>query len=149
VAWQTPLVGVGFGNFETAFDRFRESQLSTRNGEACHNTYLKLFAETGLVGFFFALLFYGMLMRTLWKSFRAQSDPRRRLLLFGLFTALLSYFLMSATLDQIYEAHFWTMSGLALACVHVLAAQNRRAATAVPPTDPSPATLRNPDMATT
>lgn len=125
MAWHRPVTGVGFGNFEIAFDRFREAELSTKNGEACHNTYLKLLAEAGLVGFLAAMIFYAALVLTLWKSYRAQTDPQRRALMFGLLTGVLSYFLMSATLDQVYEANFWTMSAFALATTHILA---RRAA---------------------
>jgi hypothetical protein len=65
-------------------------------------------------------------MRTLWKSFRVQSDPRRRFIMFGLFTGILSYFIMSVTLDQVYEVHFWIMSGVAIACAHTLAVPAER-----------------------
>jgi O-antigen ligase len=126
MAWSSPLVGVGFGNFEKTYDRYREAQLATVNAEACHNTYLKLFAEAGLIGFFLAILYYFTLMRTLWKSFRVQSDPRRRFIMFGLFTGILSYFIMSVTLDQVYEVHFWIMSGVAIACAHTLAVPAER-----------------------
>ncbi len=115
MAQYTPLFGVGFGNFETVFGRFRENTLHTHPSEACHNTYLKLLAETGIVGFLCAMLFYGALMSTLWKSFRRTTDASRRMLLFGCMMALMSYFLMSATLDQVYEMHFWSLAGLTLA----------------------------------
>ncbi|MBI5645435.1 MAG: O-antigen ligase family protein [Ignavibacteriae bacterium] len=115
MAQHTPLFGIGFGNFEIVFGRFRENTLHTHPSEACHNTYLKLLAETGIVGFLCAMLFYGALMRTLWTSFRRSRDDARRMLLFGCMMALMSYFLMSATLDQVYEMHFWSLAGLTLA----------------------------------
>ena len=61
------------------------------------------------------MLFYGALMRVLWTSFRRARDDARRMLLFGCMMALMSYFLMSATLDQVYEMHFWSLAGLTLA----------------------------------
>jgi O-antigen ligase len=121
MAWHTPVFGVGLGNFEHTFDRYREAELSTTNHQACHNTYLKLFAETGAIGFLTAILYYGALMRALWKSYRAQTATHRRHMMFGLSIGIFSYFLMSATLDQLYEAHFWIMSGFAVACTHIFA----------------------------
>lgn len=109
---EQPVFGVGFGNFEVVFDRYREGELSTGNARAAHNTFLKIFAETGIFGFVFAMLFYGWLLWDIFKTAMRTNDLRWRMLLFSVFMAILSFFLMSVTLDQIYEAHFWVFAGI-------------------------------------
>lgn len=107
-----PIFGIGFGNFEVVFDRYREGELSTGNARAAHNTFLKIFAETGIIGFVFAMLFYGWLLWDIFKTAMRTNDTRWRMLLFSVFMTILSFLLMSVTLDQIYEAHFWVFAGI-------------------------------------
>jgi len=112
VLQEQPIFGVGFGNFEVVFDRYREGELSTGNARAAHNTFLKIFAEAGIIGFIFAMLFYGWLLWDILKTAREINSFRWRILLFSTFMSILSFLLMSITLDQIYEAHFWVFAGI-------------------------------------
>jgi len=112
VLQEQPIFGVGFGNFEVVFDRYREGELSTGNARAAHNTFLKIFAEAGIIGFVFAMLFYGWLLWDILKTAREINSFRWRILLFSTFMSILSFLLMSITLDQIYEAHFWVFAGI-------------------------------------
>jgi putative inorganic carbon (hco3(-)) transporter len=110
-----PVFGVGFGNFEKTFDRFREGELSTGNARAAHNSWLKILAECGVFGAFFALLFYlGLLWRVFSTALRARR-PRESIVLFSIALALLSFVLMGITLDQIFEPQFWVFAGMGLA----------------------------------
>jgi O-antigen ligase len=115
-----PIIGVGFGNFEKWYDFYREGDLSTQNARAAHNTYLKMFAETGIIGLAAGLLFYCLLIGALVRALRSASAYRDKAILFGFIMALLAYFIMNVTLDQIYEAHFWVFAGLSMAAVRAI-----------------------------
>ena len=65
---QSPLIGVGFGNFEIAKDRFQGGQ------KAAHNIYLANMAELGLLGH---PLWLAILFGTLISLYRFMRRSRR------------------------------------------------------------------------
>jgi O-antigen ligase len=110
-----PLLGVGFGAFEQSFDRYKGGYLSTGSKRSAHNTFLRVLAETGVFGFIAFLYFVWVLMRSLWVSYRRLTNLDQRTLMFALFLSLGSFILMSVSLDQMFEPHFWVLCGVALA----------------------------------
>jgi len=119
VTWRAiksnPIVGVGFGNFERAFNSYRGSLLSTESSRSVHNTPLRIFAETGIVGLIPSLLFVWFLFTYLWKAHSAVETFDAKVFLFGLIVALASFLMMSMTLDQLAGNEFWVITGIALA----------------------------------
>lgn len=109
------LTGVGFGAFEETFDEYKEGYLSTGSKRSAHNTFLRIFAETGIIGFIPFLIFAGSLILTLAKSLKQIELRKPRVLLLAMLFSLSSFLLMSLTLDQMFEPHFWVMCGIALA----------------------------------
>ena len=112
---KNPLIGVGLGNFESSFDVYKGSFLSTGSARSAHNTAIRILAETGVVGFIPSLIFVFSLILYLLRGIRIAPTASDNALLFGLFAGLASFFLMSLTLDQLYEPQFWVMVGIALA----------------------------------
>ena len=110
-----PAIGCGIGNFEKSFDVFRLGELSTGNARAAHNTYVRLMVETGALGTSVTALLAACFVFLLLRGVIRCPDERRRMHLFSVFIALCTFFLMSATLDQFMEPHFWVMAGIALA----------------------------------
>jgi O-antigen ligase len=119
VTWRAvekhPIIGIGFGSIEEAFDEYREAMLSTGSGRSVHNTGYRILAETGVVGLLPSLLFVLALSLHLWRAQKQAPGLRERFLLFGFFLALASYFGTSMTLDQLLSYLFWPLCGLALA----------------------------------
>jgi len=109
-----PWIGVGFGAFEKTFDRYQGGKLSTGFGRSAHNTYLRILAETGIVGFLASLIFFLSLVRFLWKGLMAASQKEEKTILFALFVSIGSFLVMSATLDQLFEPHFWIILAIGL-----------------------------------
>jgi O-antigen ligase len=110
-----PFTGVGFGAFEETFDEYKGGYLSTGSKRSAHNTFLRVFAETGIIGFIPFLIFAGSLILTLAKSLKQIELRKPRVLLLAMLFSLSSFLLMSLTLDQMFEPHFWVMCGIALA----------------------------------
>jgi O-antigen ligase len=105
---------VGFGAFEKTFERYREGYLSTLFSYSAHNTFLRTLAETGIVGFIPFMAFVFLIMRSLWRAFRNQQERDERTLLVAMMFSLSTFWLMSMTLDQIFEPHFWVVYGVGL-----------------------------------
>jgi O-antigen ligase len=115
IAIAHPFVGIGFGAFEKTFDTYRGASLSPDSPKAAHNTALRLFAETGFVGFIPSLFFALVVRRFLFKAYRKIPDERHRIMMGSVILSLFSFFLMSLTLDAMFEPHFWVMLGIAVA----------------------------------
>ena len=119
VTWRVieahPVVGVGFGGFEQSFDAYKLGLLSTGSARSVHNTPLRIVAETGVIGLVPSMGFALSLFLFLWKGTRASDRAGARTFVTGLLMAVVSYFVMSLTLDQLLEYQFWPICGLALA----------------------------------
>jgi O-antigen ligase len=115
-----PIVGFGFGTFERNFDSYKLAELSTGSARAAHNTALKIFAETGFIGFIASLLFIFSLFYNLIRPLTLMTDRNHKVILLSLLVSLASFLIMSLSLDLLFEPHFWITSGIALAYIKVL-----------------------------
>jgi len=112
---ENPVLGVGFGAFEKTFDTYQEGDLSTGLGRSAHNTALRIIAETGVIGFVPSLTFIGVLVFYLARALLRARVGSEQVLTFALLASLCSFILMSLTLDQLFEPHFWVGCGIAVA----------------------------------
>ena len=110
-----PIIGVGFGAFEKAFDDYKGAEISTGSSRAAHNTALRILGETGLVGFIPSIVFVFVFLRYLIRAYRKIPDRRRRILMASVVISICAFLLMSLALDMMFEPHFWVMVGLSLA----------------------------------
>jgi hypothetical protein len=115
IAESNPLIGVGFGNFEKAFNVYRGGLLSTGSARSTHNSALRIFAETGIIGLLPSVMFVGSLLLFLWKGLKSARGQLDHTLMFGLIVSIGSFVFMSFTLDALFEPEFWVITGLALA----------------------------------
>lgn len=115
-----PVVGTGIGAFEKAYDKYRGSHVEMGSSRSAHNTIVRVLAETGLVGLGGTLAFFYILFRFLIRSFRVAHDERQKMILVSFIIAFTGYLLMSLTLDQLAESHFWVMIGLGTAMATLL-----------------------------
>jgi O-antigen ligase len=126
IAEAQPLVGVGFGAFEKTFDNYRGATLSPDSPKAAHNTALRLFAETGIVGFIPSLFFALAVTRYVLKAYRKRPDERHRIMMGSIMLSLFSFLLMSLTLDAMFEPHFWVILGIAIALASTYTEQDSK-----------------------
>lgn len=115
-----PVVGVGFGTFEENFDNYKHAELSTGYARSAHNTPLKIFAETGIIGLIASLIFIISLLYNLVRPLTLKNDRHREVVMLSLLVSIISFLIMSLTLDQLFEPHFWILSGIALAYIKVI-----------------------------
>jgi len=110
-----PVIGVGYGNFEPVFNKYRLGYFSTGDSRVAHNTFATILAENGLIGFAGASVFFVSIFLFLLKAYRTTAEQRHKPILFSLGLSLFSFMLMSVTLEQMYESYFWVFLGYALA----------------------------------
>ncbi len=66
-----PLVGIGYGNFETAVTTSQEQQFNLpKDYITAHNLYLNIFAEAGILGFAGLLLYFYKIADEFWEFFK-------------------------------------------------------------------------------
>lgn len=109
-----PVLGVGYANFEPVFNKYRLGYFSTGDSRVAHNTYVTILAESGVVGFTGAMVFFLSIFIFIRKRYRSSTDQNDRTMLFALGISLFSFMLMSATLEQMFESHFWVFLGYTL-----------------------------------
>ncbi len=102
-AWrESPVFGIGYGSFVALAHRwtpFQESEV--------HNSYLRLLAETGVVGLVLVLGFYFYLLKLAWRR-------RRERLGAALFWAMASFMFFSMGVDALRMRNFWLMASMLL-----------------------------------
>ena len=131
-----PIVGVGLSNYQDrAADyvrRPREIQfveLIAEKPHVVHNTYLQLWAETGLIGL---LLFLGVATTALQtalraaRSFDAQGDDGLATLSRAVFVGILALLAASLFLTNGHDSRLWLLFGMSAALL-ALAASRRTA----------------------
>jgi O-antigen ligase len=122
IGWEmtrsSPIVGVGFGAFEKTFNAFQGARLTTGLERSAHNTLVRIFAETGIIGLIGSMVFLSALLyKILYAIFRCK-DYNSRIALYAMFGAIASFLVMCITLDMLFEPHFWVVAGMTLAYVH-------------------------------
>jgi O-antigen ligase len=114
-----PFIGIGYGTFESEFDNYKIADLSTGNARAAHNTLLRLLAESGLLGFIPTFIIFLSVFSYLIRSKNKMISQKNKTILFSIIISLLSFIVMSLTLDQFYEPHFWIFLGMGIAYVNI------------------------------
>jgi O-antigen ligase len=120
-AWQAivqqPLVGVGYYNFEKYSTTNPTIRASTAGvGYGTHNTYLEVLVEGGLLAFVPLLLHfasYGRGLKQAWRMVLRDHDVVVAAALAGLLVVLIS----AAVANVLLHYLFWSICGVALACL--------------------------------
>lgn len=115
-----PWLGVGFGNYEIAYDQYRILNWREPLGHA-HNYYLNVLAETGIIGLLcYMVLWTGILWIT-WRA-RQHPDPLARAVTVGLLGTWL-YLLLHSLTDNLYVNNLFLHLGILLGVVALLHSQ--------------------------
>ena len=107
-----PMLGVGFGNFEQKYQReYIQPEARERWQGHAHNTYLQLWAETGLIGL---AIYCSMFVYILMWSWRRRSSDYAAMIFFST-----AGFLMYSMTDYTYASYsamrvYWFVFGLCL-----------------------------------
>ncbi len=108
-----PWLGVGFGNYEIAYDQYRLLNWRDSLGHA-HNYYLNILSETGIVGFIVYLSMIGYMLYVTWES-RKYPDIVGRSVIIGVIGVLV-YSTVHSLTDNLYVnnvfMHFGTLLGV-------------------------------------
>jgi O-antigen ligase len=109
-----PITGVGLAQFEAVYDSYKVPGPFASYEAACHNTPLRLLAETGLVGFVPFTIAFLVVLGRIFGGFRSVGKFGLSPLYFGMVGGILTFGLMALTLDQLFKFHLWMIVGLAL-----------------------------------
>ena len=100
----SPVFGVGLNNCFNNLS-FSNNQLSISLIQPVHNIFLLIFAETGVVGFcFFMLLFYKVIIRVLFNSFKKERIYLIFLILAIIFLGFFDHYFLTIQQGQILFA---------------------------------------------
>jgi O-antigen ligase len=122
MATDNPWLGVGFGNYEVAYDQYRLVYWTFSLGHA-HNYYLNVLAETGIIGLVAYLLLWVGLLFLSWRA-RQHPDPLARLIAVG-FLGTWSYLAAHSLTDNLYVNNLFLHFGIMIGTVCVLYNQVR------------------------
>lgn len=113
-------LGVGFGNYEAAYDTYRLINWDEALGHA-HNYYLNMLAEAGLVGLSTYLAFW---LYVVWLTWRLREHPDLEVRLFavGLFGTWV-YLAFHSLLDNLYVNNLFLHLGILLGMLSHLVRQ--------------------------
>lgn len=120
-----PVLGVGPGNYPVLYTTYSQTiALDSRNeGRHPHNLYLEYLAETGIIGCALILALMGLALRGAWRA-RSVFEGRDRLLVEGVFVALVGYFVNGVFLHPSgYSRYLWLVLGFGLVCGRLAAAK--------------------------
>ncbi|MFQ3568065.1 MAG: O-antigen ligase family protein [Aggregatilineales bacterium] len=112
-----PWLGVGFGNYETAYADYRLMNWALALGHA-HNYYLNVFAETGIIGLMAYLLMWLLIIAFTWQA-RRHPDPLARSVAVGLLGTWV-YLSVHSITDNLYVNNMFLHIGVALGILAVL-----------------------------
>jgi O-antigen ligase len=117
-----PLTGVGVGDFYT-----RNTALAPGAWESheIHNTYLGVWAETGVLGIFALLLFYLGVAQALWQAISHAPDPEIAALGVALGVGMLAFWIYGTSHFSLRMRSMWAIFALALALWNVVARERR------------------------
>lgn len=100
-----PIDGVGYGTYQDYYFNFRRLALSTdqsRQRMGVHSEYLRVLAETGIIGVLAALTTLAVLIGISWRAIRRTTDPMTRAMAVGMAGGLLTY-LIHAVVNNYME----------------------------------------------
>lgn len=113
-----PLVGVGFGNYETAYPSFGLANWQNPLGHA-HNYYLNVLAETGLIGFHSYFIMWGLIILQNWRLLKMPTPWQQRGIVVGLL-GVWTYIAIHSFLDKLYVNNLFLHVGVMLGILAVL-----------------------------
>ncbi len=117
MASANPMLGVGFGNYEAAYDQYRILNWREPLGHA-HNYYLNVLAETGIIGLTcYVVLWFGVIWST-WRVLK-HPDALARSVAVGLLGTW-SYLLLHSLTDNLYVNNLFLHLGILLGVVMLL-----------------------------
>jgi O-antigen ligase len=111
-----PILGVGIGNYNAAYDDYRLDQWPVALGHA-HNHYLTIAAEAGFLGFLVYVLFWVVVFRACARAIRGAPGRLERAVAVG----ILSCFAAFAThnlFDVLFVHGMGVTLGLLLTLLH-------------------------------
>lgn len=110
---QSPLLGVGIGNYGEFYGRYVRKGLVK---EASHSSYVQFFAEGGILGGLGLLWILTAFLLTLFRSFKrlTTKDPKGALIL-GIFAGSIGYFVANIFYFYITHEYVWLYLGLGMA----------------------------------
>jgi O-antigen ligase len=112
-----PWLGVGFGNYEVVYNRYRLLNWDEPLGHA-HNYYLNVLAETGMIGLLgYLILWIGVLVMT-WRA-RRHPDAAARFVVIGLFGTW-TYLAVHSLTDKLYVNNLFLHIGIMLGVLALL-----------------------------
>ena len=117
MAEDKPLLGVGLGNYEVLYDRYRLINWREPLGHA-HNYYLNILAEAGIPGLFAYLAFWLMIIGLTWQI-RIHPDIFARSIAIGLLGSW-TYIAVHSLFDNLYVNNLFLHIGLLLGILAVL-----------------------------
>ncbi len=151
LAKERPIFGYGYGQFGPEFikqlragktlhelkggsgavmEEMIEKGYEAVNDLRCHNTYLEVLFEYGLVGLVPYLLFLGFVVRDLWQV-EKYADPANSQLASALMAGLIAFFTCGFLGHAKILTIFWILAGLACALRRVVLDKNLKAPEAV------------------
>jgi len=116
-AVEYPLTGVGVGDFYT-----RNTALAPGawHSHEIHNTYLGVWAETGILGIVALVLFFMAVVQALWQVMSHAPDPETAALGVALLVATLAFWVYGTSHFSLRMRSMWAIFALALALWNVV-----------------------------
>lgn len=121
MAEERPIFGVGFGNYEAAYEKFALVNWPLALGHA-HNYYLNLLAETGLVGLIAYLVMGLIIIRLTFRAIQQASTPIERGMAVGLM-GIWTHLSIHSLFDKLYVNNLFLVTGVLLGLLAVLVHQ--------------------------
>jgi O-antigen ligase len=115
-AAEYPLFGVGAGDFHSRTTSFVPAAWKSHE---IHNTYLGVWAETGILGILALILLYVGVMQAGWEGLGHSKDPRLAGVHFALLAALCVLVVYGMSNFGLRMRHLWAIFGLILAAWNV------------------------------
>ncbi|MGQ0719943.1 MAG: O-antigen ligase family protein [Candidatus Eiseniibacteriota bacterium] len=125
-AAEFPWTGIGTGDFKT---RATSLAPAAWHSHEVHNTYLGVWAETGVLGIAGLAVFYLGVLRAAWQV-RTRGDRATADLGLALVVAILALFLYGVSNFGLRMRHLWSVFGLAVAAWNVVVAHGAKTGTA-------------------
>jgi putative inorganic carbon (HCO3(-)) transporter len=111
-----PLLGVGIGNYNAAYEAYRLEQWPVALGHA-HNHYLTIAAEAGFAGFLSYLLVWATAFRACARAIRGATGPLERATAVGILSSLVA-FAVHNLFDVLFVHGMGVTLGLLLTLLH-------------------------------